>query len=163
MSERLLFLTGHLAKPRLERLLAGLGETEFTWEVRDIGVKVAALMTEGIIRRRLTRPVEADRVMVPGRCRADLDKLSLDLGVPILRGPNELEDLPAFLGRGLIEPDLTRFDMRIFAEIVEAAELSVDADSGKSPKTRRAGADVVDIGCLPDTPVPASRRQREGA
>jgi hypothetical protein len=27
MAERLVFLTGHLAKVRLERLLAGLGET----------------------------------------------------------------------------------------------------------------------------------------
>jgi dihydropteroate synthase-like protein len=154
MSERMLFLTGHLAKPRLERVLSGLGETEFDWEVRDIGVKVAALMTEAIIRRRLQKPVAADRVMVPGRCRADLDRLSLDMGVPIVRGPNELEDLPAFLGRGGIEPDLSRFDMRIFAEIVEAAELSIDEILEKARSLSRRGADVIDIGCLPDTPFP---------
>ena len=56
-----------------------LGESRragFDWSVLDIGVKVAALMTEAIIARRLPRPVEADRVIVPGRCRADLDKLS---------------------------------------------------------------------------------------
>ena len=68
--ERLLFLTGHLARPRLERTLGGLGAVEFDWEILDIGVKVAALMTEAIIRRRLPRPVPADRVVVPGRCRA---------------------------------------------------------------------------------------------
>jgi len=35
-------------------------------------VKVAALMTQEIILRRLPRPVEAERVILPGRCRADL-------------------------------------------------------------------------------------------
>src|SRR5688572_24143741 len=154
MPERVLLLTGHLAKPRLERVLKSLGETEFTWEILDIGVKVAALMTEAIIRRRLQQPVPADRVMVPGRCRADLDRLSLDMGVPIVRGPNEVEDLPLFLGRGGFEPDLSRFDMRIFAEIVEAADLPVDAILERARALSAAGADVIDLGCLPDTPFP---------
>jgi dihydropteroate synthase-like protein len=154
MPERVLLLTGHLAKPRLERVLKSLGETEFTWEILDIGVKVAALMTEAIIRRRLPQPVPADRVMVPGRCRADLDRLSLDMGVPIVRGPNEVEDLPLFLGRGGFEPDLSRFDMRIFAEIVEAADLPVDAILERARALSAVGADVIDLGCLPDTPFP---------
>ena len=55
-TEKILFLTGHLAEPRLSRMLKGLGETEFEWQVLDIGVKVAALMTEAIITRRLPRP-----------------------------------------------------------------------------------------------------------
>ena len=70
MSERLLFLTGHLAYPHLDRLMRSLGETAFAWEICDIGVKVAALMTEAIIMRRLARPVVADRIILPGRCRA---------------------------------------------------------------------------------------------
>ena len=154
MPERLLFLTGHLALPRLERLLTSLGATEFEWQIIDIGVKVAALMTEAIIRRRLPRPVPADRIIVPGRCRADLGRLSAEFGVPLVRGPDELADLPAFLGRGGIEPDLSRTDIRIFAEIVEAAELGVDAILSKAMRLRAAGADVIDLGCLPDTPFP---------
>ena len=39
MSERLLFVTGHLAFPRLERLLGSLGETPFVWEICNIGVR----------------------------------------------------------------------------------------------------------------------------
>ena len=70
MAERLVFLTGHLARMRLERLLAGLGETDFSWEVIDIGVKVAALMTEEIILRRLKLPEGTDRVILPGRGKA---------------------------------------------------------------------------------------------
>ena len=57
MTERLLFLTGHLAYPRLDRLMRSMGETSFSWEVCNIGVKVAALMTEAIIMRRLARPI----------------------------------------------------------------------------------------------------------
>ena len=52
-------------------------------------------MTEAIITRRLPRPVEADRVVVPGRCRADLERLTAEFGVPFERGPDELKDLPA--------------------------------------------------------------------
>ena len=55
-------------------------------------------MTGAIILRRVPRPVEADKIMVPGRCRADLEALSAELGVPVVRGPDELIDLPAFFG-----------------------------------------------------------------
>jgi hypothetical protein len=123
MSERLLFLTGHLAYPRLERLMRSMGETSFSWEVCDIGVKVAALMTEAIIMRRLARPISADRIILPGRCRADLARLSNHLGVPVARGPDELSDLPVYLGRGGQAKDLSGFSIRIFAEIVDASAL----------------------------------------
>ena len=154
MTERILFLTGHLARPRLEKVLAGLGPTPFEWRIVDVGVKVAALMTEAIIARRVPRPVEASRVMVPGRCRADLDKLSAEFGVPFERGPEELKDLPAYFGKGGGKADLSRHDTRIFAEIVDAAALSVDAILARAQAMRGAGADVIDLGCLPDTPFP---------
>ena len=152
MAERILFLTGHLARPRLEKVLAGL-KTDFHWSIFDVGVKVAALMTEAIIARRLPRPVAADRVVVPGRCRADLERLAATFGVAFERGPEELKDLPAYFGkeRGL---DLSRYDMRIFAEIVDASALTVDAILAHAQAMRHAGADVIDLGCLPDTPFP---------
>jgi dihydropteroate synthase-like protein len=154
MSERLLFLTGHLAYPRLERLMRSMGETSFSWEICDIGVKVAALMTEAIILRRLARPVAADRIILPGRCRAGLALLSEHFGVPVARGPDELSDLPAYLGRGGQPKDLSRFSIRIFAEIVDASALAVEALLARAAAMRKAGADVIDIGCLPDTPFP---------
>ena len=40
------------------------------------------------------------RVLVPGRCRADLDRLAAEFGVPFERGPDELKDLPAYFGKG---------------------------------------------------------------
>lgn len=154
MTERIAFLTGHLAQPRLEKVLAGMQSPGFAWSVINVGVKVAALMTEAIISRRLPRPVDATRIMVPGRCRADLDRLSAEFGIPFERGPEELKDLPAYFGKGGRDLDLTRYDIRIFAEIVDASALVTAAILTRARAMRAAGADVIDLGCLPDTPFP---------
>lgn len=154
MAEHLLFLTGHLARSRLERVLADLGQTTFSYEIIDIGVKVAALMTEEIISRRLKPPINADRVILPGRYRGDLDRLSDQFGVSFVRGPDEVADLPAFLGRVGKPIDLSKHDMRIFAEIVDASALSFDALMQRASTLAAAGADVIDLGCLPETPFP---------
>jgi dihydropteroate synthase-like protein len=154
MAERLVFLTGHLARLRLEKLLAGLGETDFSWEVIDIGVKVAALMTVEIIERRLRLPEGTGRVILPGRFRGDVDRLSTHFGIPFQRGPDEIADLPPFLGRAGQPPDLSRHDIRIFAEIVDAPALSIAELAARARVLAAAGADVIDIGCLPETPFP---------
>ncbi len=154
MTERVLFLTGHLARPRLERVLAQIQRPDFEWAIVDIGVKVAALMTQAIIARRLTRPVEASRVIVPGRCRADLAELSTEFGAPFERRPDELKDLPAFLGGRARAVDLSRHDTRIFAEIVDAPALSVDEIVARALGMAASGADVIDLGCLPDQRFP---------
>lgn len=79
MRQRVLFLTGRLAEPRLRQVLAAMEEDGLDWEVRDIGIQVAALMTPDLIRRRVPREsVEADRVLVPGYCRGDLEALSAE-------------------------------------------------------------------------------------
>lgn len=154
MTEHLLFLTGHLARSRLERILSDLKDTTFTYEIVDIGVKVAALMSEEIIARRLKPPVVADRIILPGRYRGDLDRLSTRFDIPFLRGPDEVADLPVFLGRVGKPIDLSKHNMRIFAEIVDASALSLDALVDRASKLAAAGADVIDLGCLPDTPFP---------
>ncbi|MBS3648368.1 dihydropteroate synthase [Pseudaminobacter sp. 19-2017] len=154
MAERLVFLTGHLARARLEKILAGLTDPEFSFEIVNIGVKVAALMTEEIIKRRLKLPEGADRVILPGRYRGDLERLASHFGVPFQRGPDEVADLPAFLGHGGVPVDLSHHDLRIFAEIVEAPTLSIDALVARAKDLSAAGADVIDIGCLPETPFP---------
>jgi dihydropteroate synthase-like protein len=154
MADRILFLTGHLARARLEAVLAGAGKLGFEWSVIDVGVKVAALMTEAIITRRLKRPIDADRVVLPGRCRVDLERLAKSFAVPFERGPDELKDLPAYFGGRGSRLDLSRHDMRIFAEIVDAPALQVDEILDRAATMRAAGADVIDIGCRPDAPFP---------
>lgn len=153
MAESILFLTGHLARARLEAVLHAM-KASFDWTVLDIGVKVAALMTEDIITRRLPSPLAADKVMLPGRCRADLDRLGERFGVPFLRGPDELKDIPVYFGRARKASDMRKYDIRIFAEIVDASALPVEAILARARGYAQAGADVIDLGCLPDTPFP---------
>ncbi|MBV1707873.1 MAG: dihydropteroate synthase [Hyphomicrobiales bacterium] len=154
MAETWAFLTGHLARPRLEALLAGLPDLPFQPQVIDVGVKVAALMTAAILLRRLQLGHGVSKVIVPGRCRADLAALSAHFTVPFVRGPDELQDLPEFLGRGGRPPDLSQHDTRIFAEIVDASALTVDDIVQRAAALGAQGADVIDLGCLPDTPFP---------
>ena len=151
---RLLFLTGKLAEPRLRRVLEGLGETPFAWDVRQIGVKVAALMTPEIVKRRLGSVEGVGKVVLPGRFKGDLDELARHFGVPFERGPDELKDLPRHLGRAGRPVDLSRHDCRIFAEIVEAPALTVPEILERATALRGQGADVIDLGGLPGTDFP---------
>ncbi|MCB1800405.1 MAG: dihydropteroate synthase [Gammaproteobacteria bacterium] len=152
MPEHLLFLTGSLAELNLRRVLQDLGPVDFSWEVRNLGLKVAALMTGDMILRRLPDVGDADRVILPGRCRGDLAALQSHFGVAFERGPDELRDLPEWLGHAGKPIDLTRHDVTLFAEIVDAPLLSLDAIGCRAEAMRRDGADVIDLGCLPDQP-----------
>jgi len=154
MANKLLFLTGRLAEPRLARTVAGLGLPEGSWRIANVGVKVAALMTEAIVRHRLKAPLDADRVIVPGRSRMNLSDLKEHYGVPFERGPDEIIDLPQFFGKGGKPPDLSGHDLRIFAEIVDAPTLTVEQFLVRAKTLVAEGADVIDIGCQPDVPFP---------
>lgn len=154
MPEHLLFLTGKLAESQLRRVLAQIQPEQFTYAVHQLGLQVAGLMTADMIRRRLTDCGGADRVIVPGRCRGDLADLSAHFGVPVERGPEELKDLPAYFGQGADSRDLSDYRLRIFAEIVDAPQLSVPQVLERACNLRAAGADVIDLGCLPETPFP---------
>lgn len=152
MPERIVFLTGHLAEPGLRRVLAAMEPAPFAWEVRNLGISVAGLMTADMVRRRLPAPVAAERILLPGRARGDLAELGRHFGIPVERGPDELKDIPAHFGRAGAPPDLSRYELRIFAEIVDAPRLDVPAIVRRAARYTRDGADVIDLGCLPDTP-----------
>jgi dihydropteroate synthase-like protein len=156
--EHIVFLTGRLAEPALRRVLGQLapadGDAPFTWEVREIGLQVAGLMTADMVRRRVALPVAADRILLPGRCRGDVEGLAAHFGVPVQRGPEELKDLPQFFSRQASPVDLDAYEIAIFAEIVDAPRLGVDAIVARALAHAADGADVIDLGCLPDTPFP---------
>ena len=80
--------------------------------------------------------------------------MSSEFGAPFERGPDELKDLPAHFGKSGRPPDLSRYAVRIFAEIVEATRITTEAIVARAGALRAAGADVIDLGCLPDTPFP---------
>ena len=154
MSEKILFLTGKLAIKQLQQILERM-QPEFNYEIHQLGLKVAALMTAGMIERRLKGLVfDVDRILVPGRCQGDLKALSKKLGLPVERGPKELKDLPQFFGKQAHKIDLSQYKLKIFAEIVDAPNMSVDAVVKRAYYYQSQGANVIDIGCLPDTPFP---------
>jgi dihydropteroate synthase-like protein len=150
--EHIVFLTGRLAQPSLERVLASMEAAPFTWEVREIGLQVAALMTADMIRRRVSVPIRAHRLIVPGRCRGDLDALTQHFGIPVQRGPEELKDLPRFFDLAAKPIDLSRHDVTLFAEIVDAPRLSVDEIVERARRYAADGADVIDLGGQLETP-----------
>jgi dihydropteroate synthase len=160
VSEHIVFLTGKLAERNLHREIEALGADGFTHEVVRLPINVAGLMTADFIGRHfdpaahVPQSARIDRVIVPGRCRGDLQALGEALGVAFERGPDELRDLPLHFGRRRRAADLTAQDVMIFAEIVDAPELGVQDILLRAQAFRRDGADVIDLGCLPDTPFP---------
>ncbi|MGH8677686.1 MAG: DUF6513 domain-containing protein [Burkholderiales bacterium] len=154
MADHILFLTGRLAEKNLHRVLESMQPASFSHSVHVLSIQVAGLMTSDMILRRLPDAMGADRVIIPGRCRGDVDTLTARFGVPFERGPDELKDLPRFFGRQAKPTDLSRYDVRIFAEIVDAPNMTVDAMLDQARAYRDDGADVIDLGCLPQTAFP---------
>lgn len=158
--EHIVFLTGRLAQLSLHQVLESIAPaaagSPFTWEVREIGLQVAGLMTADMIRRRVETPLSerTSRMIVPGRCRGDLDALTAHYGVTVERGPEEVKDLPQFFGREARHVDLSRYETEIFAEIVDAPRLDLDGIAARAREYKRQGADVIDVGCLPETAFP---------
>ena len=153
MSEHLLFLTGKLAEKQLRGILEKM-QPEFTYTVHQLGVKVAALMTTDMILRRLKDTFGANRIIIPGRCRGDVEALAKELDVAVERGPEELKDLPLYFGKEAHHYDLSRYSVKIFAEIVDAPNISVEEILKRANYYKQNGADVIDIGCLPSTDFP---------
>jgi len=154
MARHILFLTGSLAEDRLRQVLDSLAPLPFEATIANLGVKVAALATTEIVLRRLDSARGADLILLPGRFRGDLATLAAHFGTKVERGPDELEDLPQYFQRQARPLDLSRHDTRIFAEIVDAPSRDTAAILAKAAELRADGADVIDLGCLPDTPFP---------
>jgi dihydropteroate synthase-like protein len=76
--------------------------------------------------------------------------LSAHVGLPCELGPKDLHDLPMFFGRREHPaPDLSRHTIEIIAEINHAPRLRDAEILGQARALRDAGADVIDLGCIP--------------
>ena len=156
ISDNLLFVTGKLAEKSLHKVLqevqANPKTPAFKYRVEQIGVSVAALMTPAMIARRLKSAGDANKMILPGLCQGDLSQLHRQYGIPVERGPEDLKDLPQYFGQIGITPDLSNYSCQIFAEIVDAPDLTVDEIVVKANKFAAQGANVIDLGCLPGKP-----------
>ena len=157
MSEHIIFLTGKLAKISLEKVLSDISsKNKFTYKVIDIGVNVAALATIkiSIKKIKLKDIKKATRIIIPGRCRGDIEELEKFFNKKVVRGPEELKDIPSFLGLQGKNLDLSKYDTKIIGEITEAPNMKIEDIVNQAYKYKNDGADIIDIGCLPSTKFP---------
>ncbi len=150
-SDRILFVTGRLAEQALTKMLAGLSdELNFSYEIKVLGISVAALMHADWVSQRLEVKDKFDRIVLPGWCGGDTEQLSVQYGTGVERGPKDLRNLPEFLcGRSDPSPDLSSYDVEILAEINHAPLLTDSEIVSAAEKYRDAGADIIDLGCVP--------------
>jgi len=150
-ARRSVFVTGQLAREALKKTLAGCQGVEFTIEA--LRIKVAALMTTDYIESTLRLP-PCDVVYLPGLCQADASTLAASFGVPFVKGPKDLRDLPAFFGQAAAayRPD-GEHALTILAEINDIHALTDDEIVQAAERYRRSGADLIDLGCSPEHPV----------
>ncbi len=149
MSDHLIFLTGKLAKISLGKVLSDISsQHNFTYEVMDIGVNVAALATIDIIMKKVNPIVmqEATKIVIPGRCRGDIEELSKYFKKICVRGPEELKDIPGFLGLQGKDLDLSKYDTKIIGEITEAPNMKIEQIVQQAQRYKEDGADIIDIG-----------------
>lgn len=155
-AENIVFVTGKLAEKSLNKVLQNIQSNAktplFKYRVEQIGVSVAALMTPNLIAKRLKNIGDAKKMILPGLCQGDLSMLHRQYGIPVERGPEDLKDLPQYFGQQGVAPDLSQHNVKIFAEIVDAPDLSLDAILEKAKHYQMQGANVIDLGCLPNKP-----------
>jgi dihydropteroate synthase-like protein len=154
MTDHLVFLTGKLAKISLEKVLSDISsKNKFTYDVIDIGVNVAALATIKIIIKKIKLDdiSKATKIIIPGRCRGNIEELEKFSNKKCLRGPEELKDIPGFLGMQGKDLDLSKYDTKIIGEITEAPNMSIGEILDQAFLYKKDGADIIDIGCLPST------------
>ncbi len=143
-----LFVTGKLAADSLKMTL-GKMEPALDWEIEVLDISVAGLMNVEWIAQRLSNHRGCRQVMIPGLCSGDLLRIQERLGVSVVRGPNDLKDIPAFFGRGSVMEGFGDYRLKILAEIVDAHSLSVRDIVARAEYYRKSGADVIDLGCPP--------------
>lgn len=154
MKKNILFITGKLAEKNLKKILDCIEEKDFSYEIRNLNINVAALLTTEMIYRRIGNVDNFSKIILPGKVRGDIDELAKKLKIKIERGPEELKDLPVMFGGNPLKYDLSKYEVHIFAEITDAPNMEIQEIISMANYYRDNGADIIDIGCLPNKPFP---------
>lgn len=144
------FVTGKLAEPALRKIVQEIAhKNQIEPVVVVLPISVAALLTTDWVAHRLTVPTNAQRIVLPGLCGGELDALHMATGVPVERGPNDLQDLPEHFGEKTPRPALDQYDIEIIAEINSAYKLSHAQLLAVAKAFHADGANIIDLGCDP--------------
>lgn len=143
---RYLFVTGKLAAESLAAALEKMAP-DFPYDIATLPISVAALMDTAWIARHLDGAGQAEIMMIPGLCQGDPTLIADKHGVPVVKGPKDLKDIPTAFGRQRSLEGFGEYRARILAEIVDAYELSIEQIMARAAYFRASGADVIDLGC----------------
>lgn len=141
-----LFVTGKLAARALGKVLQRM-EPRFDYDIAVLNCSVAGLMTAPWIANRLNHAKGFTRIMIPGLCQGNLSLIEEKTGVPAVRGPNDLKDLPVFFGGKKELEGYGEYRVKIIAEIVDAHLMTWEAILDRAEYYGRSGADIIDLGC----------------
>lgn len=158
LKEKVLFVTGKLASHSLRELLSRMSTVlPFDWKINTLPINVAALATTDWISTHLKLNSKPDKIIIPGLCRGNEKDLETSTGVPCIKGPKDLRDLPDFLklkNFQAISPDYGKHNIEIIAEINHAPDLSLDEIETKAAFLVSQGADIIDLGMNPGSTWP---------
>ena len=73
--KKILFITGKLAEKGLKTVIDSIEDKKFSYEIRNLNVNVAALLTTDMIERRIGNVNDFDEIIIPGRVRGDIKSL----------------------------------------------------------------------------------------
>ena len=149
--ERILFVTGRFAEETLRTVVNRLAtEMGFLAHVAVTKISVAALLHVDWLSGQLRIEEPVDRVILPGWCQGDPERLTSQFGVPFELGPKDLFDLPMHFGKARNEPiDLSQYSIEILAEINHAPRMTDKEILALAEHYRNSGADLIDLGCIP--------------
>lgn len=154
--QSILFVTGRLAEASLRETASQLADQlGFQFEIAVPGIQVAALLHVSLLKSRLTVPASVDRVIVPGWVQGDIGELEREFRKPFERGPKDLRDLPEYFGLGKKQQaSLDRYTIEIIGEINHATCQPLEDVVAEALKLAHAGANVIDVGCVPGESCP---------
>ncbi len=164
-AEKYVLITGKIARRALERTMSSFTMTS-AWEIKMLECSVAALMTTGFIARKLAgkQPELAGKtIIIPGLCQGNLAEISQATGCRVLRGPDDLKDLPVYfqgpvpgeaMPTGKQAANLPESPIKILAEIVDAHRLTMGQIMERACYYHNQGADIIDIGSSVNEPFP---------
>ena len=148
--ESIHFVTGRLAEPALRRMVGELAEgVGFHYTIQVMPITVAALMTPRWIAKRIRVPDTANRVVIPGYCRGELELVEDAVGKTVERGPRDLWELPEFFGKPTRQSGYGQYDIQIIAEINHAPRMTTAEVLEQAHQLRKDGANIIDVGCEP--------------
>ena len=141
-----LFVTGKLAVDSL-RLTLDKMDPGLDYVLKVLDISVASLMSAEWIAHHLSDAHRCGQVMIPGLCGGDLSLIQERVGVPVVRGPGDLKDIPVFFGQAAVREGYGEYRVKILAEVVDAHRMSLENILAMAEYYRDSGADIIDLGC----------------